>query len=91
MFKPGYPRSYTDEDLQNIVEQASGAFIFAAAGPHLNDVLKMGEVLDLAHGEIQRRALRESGRQATWALRFAAASTFLATIVGIAQIVIAVR
>ena len=95
-FKDGWPRTYSDEDLDHIVDSAAGAFIHAGVEANrvrpekaVDVVVYWGEVLDLAHGEIQRRALRSAGRQARWALIFAGTSTLLAAIVGIAQIAIA--
>jgi hypothetical protein len=88
-FKPGWPDTYSDEELDALSAEAAGAFIHAAAAEHLNAVPK-GEVLDLIRGEIHRRGLRDAQAKAREARPIAIGALLLATVVGVVQIIVAI-
>jgi hypothetical protein len=84
----GFPHAVGDDQLAVIVDEAAKCVSYYADRDDLNNVLKYGELLDLARGEDHRRALRRADEQSKWALRVAIGSLVIATVVGIAQIVV---
>jgi hypothetical protein len=58
--------------------------------PVANAVLKGGEVLDFIRGEIHRRGLRDAQAKAREARLIAIGALLLATVVGVAQIIVAI-